>query len=1354
MKTKNILIALVLGGIAFIGLPARAQFIKVDDFTNSVVGILSGQTSDGPSNAIWHAVSSTASVLITNSPTPGAGQPGSGTPLSPNALAAVSTLTDGAAYVNLPVSLPTTSTQATVFMQFDMGNANAVLTNNVNWDIANQPGADAGGTLNMVELNANAPGRTGLTIRNGGTFVEMSADGHTVFNPLPSTIYNMWFVINNSAKNFIIYTQDASTNGTDLPNLTRMQIATAGGNTPTTFTTNAIGFRNTTAAALAVFIFGPGGSGGTSFQYLYDVYEDPNSLDLTNPVTGVAPVLLGPPIITLEPQSEKVFPGSTAVFNVAATGGGLHYQWLSNGVPIADGGNISGSATSSLILSNVSAANALNYTCTITNANTGAYRSTNSSVASLQLVAPNGAYETALAAAGPIHYYALDDIGDPSTGTNQALDFTGGDNGIYGSATLNGFDSIPGPRPVPDGFPGFSASNFAAQFSGFSEPSHVTVTSPWNINTNTVTLTAWIYPNSPQDDSAGIVFSRGSGSDVEGLNISTSGNSTLGYTWNNDAGTTSWDSGLQPPINQWSFVALVVTPTNATISLMNTNGLISTTHVFAHVPAAFGGTTMIGDDSGTPSGARAFIGSIDAVAVFNQALTQSQLLGLFTNASGVAGYAPTNFVSLVTPSPIYPGETAQFTSSSGGSLPLTYTWQLNGANLTDGPKSIGIISGSATPFLTISNLAAGDAGQSYNLTLVTSNSSGVYTSSVPAVLSVTPPNGAQTIVTLGFEASGTDWNTGTNWSDGNPASLSVFAEAGSVYQIVPGTLERTPASTNAAFPGSPLVIEGNGVLLDGGLAAFNTNTTTGELRLKQSGAVAVTNFGTSYSDGGTVFFPDLQLNGGQIDNGTSSKVTLNGELDVLTNSSIYVDSAANGSIRTIQINSFLTGTGTITYSYLSTATASNDLIITGASNTFSGQWNVQRGTLLGTAPNSLGTNTITVGSVGALETTYNINNPAGNLILSGQCFLYTSNRFHAMAVNGVGVAPGTYTFAQLNSAYPSNFPATWPVQVGSSTGTNTGTGSITVLATLLPQITQQPTPATLSLYPGQTAQFTITALNTVTYQWFFTNLSNVGFQLSDGAGISGSKSSVLTIAAVSGNGNAGTYSVVAANAVGPITSSNATLVILTPGSPMLITMSVVETAGQDWDTGINWSDGNPASLSAFSEPGSTYEVLSGAALRTPAVAANTTFPGVQLLIDNNAALLLEHSGARSIAFADLQLNGGSMDNGADGLVTADRAVGHLEQCVYLYRYQFSARPGRELRRAGRRGWRELCRQRRVSATWQAILRGIPSCKPAARAPPPRRPPTPMGSRPPRLLSRSITIAMAEGQPVCNLRALR
>ena len=93
-----------------------------------------------------------------------------------------------------------------------------------------------------------------------------------------------------------------------------------------------------------------------------------------------------------------------------------------------------------------------------------------------------------------------------------------------------------------------------------------------------------------------------------------------------------------------------------------------------------------------------------------------------------------------------------------------------------------------------------------------------------------------------------------------------------------------------------------------------------------------------------------------------------------------------------------------------------------------------------------GTNSITVGPNGRLETTYNLVTTNGSLTLNGLMYLYTADTFNTVTINGTELSPGTYSFASLNSAYPTNFPTTWPVQLGSSTGTNTGVGSITVLS--------------------------------------------------------------------------------------------------------------------------------------------------------------------------------------------------------------------------------------------------------------------------------------------------------------------
>ena len=125
-------------------------------------------------------------------------------------------------------------------------------------------------------------------------------------------------------------------------------------------------------------------------------------------------------MITAEPQSEDLYPGATAVFTVTATGGGLNYLWYTNsgasgstngGVAMADGGNISGSATASLTISNVSAAYALNYVCVITNVNSGAYQSTNTSAATLTLATLNPAqvinFDVPGGVSGDVNYSGL-----------------------------------------------------------------------------------------------------------------------------------------------------------------------------------------------------------------------------------------------------------------------------------------------------------------------------------------------------------------------------------------------------------------------------------------------------------------------------------------------------------------------------------------------------------------------------------------------------------------------------------------------------------------------------------------------------------------------------------------------------------------------------------------------------------------------------------------------------------------------------------------------------------------------------------------------------------------------------------
>jgi hypothetical protein len=218
----------------------------------------------------------------------------------------------------------------------------------------------------------------------------------------------------------------------------------------------------------------------------------------------------------------------------------------------------------------------------------------------------------------PVAYWRLNE----TNGSTTAMDSVGGHNATYGSGVTPG---VAGPQPPV--FLGFEVTNTAAQFANGVNNSWLTLPA-LNLNTNTVTFTAWIYPIGSQAAYTGLVFCR-SGGTVAGVNYDSTG-ANLGYTWNNDSGSWGWSSGVAPPANQWSFVAVVVEPASTVVYLLNTNGAQSATNVLTQPNQAFAGAGTIGTDVYS-SAARAFNGVLDEVAVFNDALTSAQIQQLYDN---------------------------------------------------------------------------------------------------------------------------------------------------------------------------------------------------------------------------------------------------------------------------------------------------------------------------------------------------------------------------------------------------------------------------------------------------------------------------------------------------------------------------------------------------------------------------------------------------------------------------------------------------------------------------------------------------------------------------------------------------
>jgi hypothetical protein len=124
-----------------------------------------------------------------------------------------------------------------------------------------------------------------------------------------------------------------------------------------------------------------------------------NAVGAVSSSTAFLKVISSSPIITLQPANQSAVFGSQARFTVGAVGNHpLFYQWQFNETNLTDAGNISGSATTSLTISNVSSSDIGTYSVVVSNA-LGSVTSTGAVLAvvvvkpSGQLV-QNGSFET------------------------------------------------------------------------------------------------------------------------------------------------------------------------------------------------------------------------------------------------------------------------------------------------------------------------------------------------------------------------------------------------------------------------------------------------------------------------------------------------------------------------------------------------------------------------------------------------------------------------------------------------------------------------------------------------------------------------------------------------------------------------------------------------------------------------------------------------------------------------------------------------------------------------------------------------------------------------------------------------
>ena len=350
-----------------------------------------------------------------------------------------------------------------------------------------------------------------------------------------------------------------------------------------------------------------------------------------------ATLTLAPPIASPTPQ--VLYGGLTGHFHInVANGLPASYHWRQNGVNLSDNSRVVGTTTPNLAIANLQAADTGNYDVVLT----AGSLSVTSTVASLSVLPANGEslYQAALLAARPLAYYPLNETSNPGSSNAIAFDNAGGYNGIYGLDVTNGSSGIAGPRPT-DGFPGFAANNLATRYATNDPDSFITL-APWHLNSNTATFTAWINPANPVEGQInGILGSGTTNSSFAGIHYfyqATGANWDLGYAWNDPANAALFfDSQIAPPANQWSFVGLVITPSNATLYVFNTSATNSALSAnVTNLVMAFATPEYIGTSPDGIRGSRDFEGTIDEVAVFNRSLGPAELQSLFNAALGIS----------------------------------------------------------------------------------------------------------------------------------------------------------------------------------------------------------------------------------------------------------------------------------------------------------------------------------------------------------------------------------------------------------------------------------------------------------------------------------------------------------------------------------------------------------------------------------------------------------------------------------------------------------------------------------------------------------------------------------------------
>lgn len=234
-------------------------------------------------------------------------------------------------------------------------------------------------------------------------------------------------------------------------------------------------------------------------------------------------------------------------------------------------------------------------------------------------------YQTLIASASPVEYLRLNDSTPVNVATNSGTTgATGNGNYADGGGQLGNPQlsrGTVGPRPPTT--PGLEANNTAVSFTNGYVASQILPMS------DSVTVTGWVNRQNPSSggDLSWLAWLGDGGFHM----LDEQNPGELRYHWK--GGKWDWSSGLVVPEGVWTFCAIVIEPTKATIYMSDGNVLRSAVNDTTHAAAANTSPVSFGGNQPGNAG-RTYIGSLDESCVYNRALTSSEINTLFLVGSG------------------------------------------------------------------------------------------------------------------------------------------------------------------------------------------------------------------------------------------------------------------------------------------------------------------------------------------------------------------------------------------------------------------------------------------------------------------------------------------------------------------------------------------------------------------------------------------------------------------------------------------------------------------------------------------------------------------------------------------------